>query len=233
MSKKKQPSKSSGTIYVVATPIGNLSDVSPRAIETLRSVDLIACEDTRVTRKLLSALDIKAQTTSLHQHSSCAKEESLVKEVAGGLNLAIVTDAGTPAISDPGAHFLSLAVEAGITIAPIPGPSALTAALSVCGFPTSTFTFVGFPPHKKGRATFFKQIAKRRETVVLYESKHRIIKTLEELPQSRQVMVGRELTKLHETIYRGTTAEVTEALKEDSTKGEFVIVLGPSTNKLL
>lgn len=222
-----------GTLFVVATPIGNLSDISARAIETLKTVDLIACEDTRVTHKLLDHFDVQAKTTSLHQHTSCAKEESLINEIIAGLDVAVVTDAGTPAISDPGSPFVKMAVDAGINIIPIPGASAFTTALSICGFPTNRFTFVGFPPNKKGRNKFFDEIAGIEHTVVLYESKHRILKTLEQLPQHRDIMVARELTKMHETIYRGYAAKIAEQIQQSSDKGEFVIVLAPQSNKLL
>ncbi len=221
-----------GTLYVVATPIGNLSDVSERVLNTLAEVDLIAAEDTRVTRKLLSAFDIQTPTTSLHQHTSCTKERTLIGEILDGTSVAVVSDAGTPGISDPGSHFVSMAMEQGIEVVPIPGPSALVTALSACGFPTNRFTFVGFPPSKKGRTKFFDEVASIKHTVVLYESKHRLTKTLEALPANRQAMIARELTKKHETIYRGTIKELRAELSEGK-KGEFVIVLAPTGDKLL
>ncbi|MBU0531024.1 MAG: 16S rRNA (cytidine(1402)-2'-O)-methyltransferase [Candidatus Uhrbacteria bacterium] len=219
-------------LYIVATPIGNLSDVSERALETLRNVDAILCEDTRVTSKLLSAYGIKKPLESFHQHSD-AKKISKVLDRLETEDLALVTDAGTPGISDPGGVLVVEAVKRfgeDITIVPIPGPSAVMAALSVSGFPADQFVFLGFPPHKKGRQKFFDQLNNINSTIVFYESTHRIEKTLAELEsrlEDRQIMLGRELTKLHESIYRGTTAEVTTKLKSDSMKGEFVIVIAP------
>ncbi len=222
-----------GTLYVVATPIGNLQDFGERAMQTLMQVDLIASEDTRVTRKLLDHFGVKTPTTSLHKHSSCAKEESLIREIAGGTVVAMVTDAGTPAISDPGSKFIEMAVKAGIDVIPIPGASALTTALCVSGFQTRPFTFYGFPPTKKGRTKFFDVVNQTKHTSVLYESKHRIVKTLEAIDPSRSIMLARELTKKHETIYRGTPPSVIQQLEQGSSKGEFVIVIGPKSSKLL
>ncbi len=220
------------TLFIVATPIGNLSDVSARALETLREVDLILCEDTRVTSKLLSFYDIKKPLESFHQHSD-AKKMSKVLDRLDSENLALVTDAGTPGISDPGGVLVQEAVKRfgdELTIVPIPGPSAITTALSICGFPADEFVFLGFPPHKKGRQKFFDRLSEIKSTIVFYESTHRIEKTLTELEnrlEERPIMLGRELTKLHESIYRGTVTEVTAKLKSDSMKGEFVIVIAP------
>lgn len=217
-----------GTLFVVATPIGNLSDVTERAVATLRASDVVCCEDTRVTAKLLAAYDIKLPLLSLHEHSDDATIAKVVALLAQGKQVSYVSDAGTPGVSDPGGKLVAAAASAGICVVPIPGPSAMTAALSVAGFPAEPFVFVGFPPHKKGRNTFFADITARNDAVVLYESTHRIMKTLAALPQERVALVGRELTKLHETLYRGTVAEVTAQLEKTSTKGEFVIVLAPS-----
>lgn len=217
-----------GTLYVVGTPIGNLDDISQRTRDILSRVDLVLCEDTRVTAKLLSHLKIKVPTESLHQHTDEKKFslycDRLKSETA---SMALVSDAGTPNISDPGGKFVAYLAEQGIEIIPIPGPSALTAALSVCGFPADTFTFLGFPPNKKGRNKFFEKLSNIEHTVILYESKYRITKTLEQLPQNRKMMVGRELTKMHETLYRGTASEIIEMLEKSSTKGEFVIIIAP------
>jgi 16S rRNA (cytidine1402-2'-O)-methyltransferase len=221
-----------GTLYVVGTPIGNLNDITDRAKEVLSKADLVLCEDTRVTKKLLSAFDIEAATESLHEHTDDAKLSRLAKDLAKGKSYALVSDAGTPAISDPGGKFVKLAVELGVNVVPIPGASAVTTALSVSGFPANTFTFFGFPPHKKGRKTFFAQMENIASTVVFYESKHRIEKTLDELPQDRAMMVGRELTKMHETLYRGTAPEIKEQILSTSLKGEFVMVLAPKGWKL-
>ncbi|MFH1712388.1 MAG: 16S rRNA (cytidine(1402)-2'-O)-methyltransferase, partial [Patescibacteria group bacterium] len=190
-------------LYVVATPIGNLQDLSERAKEILMGVDLLLCEDTRVTGKLLSVLGSSVSRDSFHQHSTPAKRQAIIDKINSGLSVALVSDAGTPNISDPGGALVADAIKAGIEVIPIPGPSAAITLLSVCGFPADTYTFMGFPPHKKGRQSFFDKIGEVDHTVVIYESKHRIIKTLEQLPDDRLLAVGRELTKLHETIYRG------------------------------
>ncbi len=218
------------TLFVVATPIGNLSDLSERAKATLASVSVVLCEDTRVTGKLLSHVGIKTSMMSYHQHSGNDKTKKALEWLEEGKDLALVTDAGTPGISDPGGKLVEVVVKKGFTIVPIPGPSASIAALSICGFPTDEFLFLGFPPNKKGRQTYFDRLATIESTVVIYESTHRIFKTLEEIGKrtpNRSLVVCRELTKLHETTYRGEAAEVTEALKSTSIKGEFVIVLGP------
>jgi 16S rRNA (cytidine1402-2'-O)-methyltransferase len=217
-----------GTLYVVGTPIGNLSDTTQRARDILSRVDLILCEDTRVTAKLLARLEIQNSTESLHQHTDEKKFIKISDRLKSGENIALVSDAGTPNISDPGGKFVEFLVGQHVDIIPIPGASALTAALSVCGFPADKFTFLGFPPHKKGRNGYFDHLTRIEHTIVLYESKHRIIKTLEQLPQDRKLMVGREITKMHETLYRGTASEIIELLEKSSTKGEFVIVLAPS-----
>lgn len=222
-----------GKFYVVATPIGNLTDLSERAKTTLANVDVILCEDTRVTHKLLSAIGVQKQTFSYHQHSGQDKTRFAIDTLEFGKNLAIVSDAGTPAISDPGGKLVEELVDhfgERLTIIPIPGPCAITSALSIAGFPADEFLFLGFPPHKKGRGAFFSRVGKSLCTVVFYESTHRILKTLDELAQSisdRRIVVCRELTKVHETVYRGTASEVTNALKTGSIKGEFVIVVSP------
>ncbi len=220
------------TLYIVATPIGNLSDVSDRTRAILSSVDLVLCEDTRVTKKLLNAYEITTAVQSLHQHSTSAKHSALIKKLVEGKDLAMVTDAGTPGISDPGGKFIADALEEipDLNVSPIPGPSAVIAALSISGFPTDHFTFLGFPPHKKGRVSFFKELDEIEHTVAFYESTHRIEKAmdaLEEVIPDRKIMVARELTKMYETVYRGTPSEVKEKMSSGSLKGEFVIVLAP------
>ncbi|MBI4438236.1 16S rRNA (cytidine(1402)-2'-O)-methyltransferase [Candidatus Uhrbacteria bacterium] len=221
------------TLFIIATPIGNLSDVSERAKTTLASVDAVLCEDTRVTAKLLSAFAISVPTISYHQHSGEAKTSKIVDLLEGGKNLALVTDAGTPGISDPGGRLIEELVRhfgERLTVTPIPGPCALATALSVAGVPADEFLFLGFPPHKKGRQSFFERIRLTPCTVVFYESTHRILKTLGELTSrmpERPLVVCRELTKLYETIYRGSAAQVTEQLNSTSIKGEFVIVVAP------
>lgn len=219
-------------LYIVATPIGNLSDASDRMKQTLSSVDAILCEDTRVTSKLLAAFGIKKTLIAYHQHSDDRRTREIVERLRQGESLALVTDAGTPGISDPGGKLVEEVLHAlpETTIVPIPGPNAAITALSICGFPTDAFVFLGFPPHKNGRGAFFRRLATIESVVVFYESTHRIMKCLEELEgiKERKIVVCRELTKLHETIYRGTVAEVTEQLKSGSIKGEFVVVLGPT-----
>lgn len=215
-------------LYIVATPIGNRSDITERAKHTLASVDVVLCEDTRVTAKLCSMLEITPTLHTFHEHTDAYKRAQIVTDLVAGKSMALVTDAGTPGISDPGGMLVADAVAAGVQVVPIPGVSAVATALSVCGFPTARFTFVGFPPQKKGRETFFREIGEIPHTVVLYEATHRIEKTLESLGAlGRNLCVCRELTKLHETIYRGTAAEVLAQLAKTSTKGEFVIVVAP------
>ena len=235
-----------GKLFVVATPIGNLKDITMRALKTLQSVDAILCEDTRVTKKLLTHYQISKPTISYHQHSPESKIKEIAKLLEEGKNLALVTDAGTPGISDPGNRLISIilkrdssndkdeiaspryGVARNDTIIPIPGSCAVIAALSISGFPTDKFYFAGFPPHKNKRQKFFKELAEMEETIVFYESTHRIIKTFSELqtflPQ-REIMLARELTKQFETIYRGTAEQVLEKIKKGPSKGEFVVVI--------
>ena len=222
-------SETPGQLFVLATPIGNLGDISARAIQVLSSVDLVLCEDTRVTAKLMAALEIRPSLNSFHEHTDALKRKQFVDMLVAGKNIALVTDAGTPAISDPGSFLVADAVAAGVIVIPIPGPSAAIAALSISGLPIDRFTFVGFPPHKKGRQSFFKGLGAIEHVIVLYESTHRIMKTLEALKElGRSLVVGRELTKLHETIYRGLPAEVMQQIEATSSKGEFVIVIAPA-----
>ncbi len=217
-----------GKLYIVATPIGNLGDITLRAIETLKSVDFILCEDTRVTKKLLDHYQITVKTISYHQHSDFKKIKEIMNLLNEGKNLALVTDAGTPGISDPGNMLISDLLKNHINqIIPIPGPSAIVTALSVSGFPTDKFLFLGFPPHKNKRQKFFKEAVAYDFTVAFYESGHRIMKCLKELKEyldpKKQLLVGRELTKQFETIYRGTIDEIMEQMKEE--RGEFVVII--------
>ena len=220
-----------GTLYIVATPIGNLEDLTLRAREVLSGVDAVLCEDTRVTMNLLSAIDSKVKTFTLHQHTEESKINTIVQKLLLGESMAFVSDAGTPNVSDPGGKLVQLAIAVGIKVVPIPGVSAVTTALSVCGFPADHFTFLGFPPHKKGRNTYFDEVAKIEHTIVLYESKHRIEKTLAQLPTGRLLCVGREMTKMFEAFYRGTPAQILEQIQASSSKGEFVIIVAPSNWK--
>lgn len=222
-----------GKLYIVATPIGNLGDITFRAVETLKSVDFVLCEDTRVTKNLLDRYEISRPLISYHHHSDAKKVKEIIGLLENGKNLALVTDAGTPGISDPGNLLISAVIARSVatTQSPhdsvIPGPSALTAALSISGFPTDKFLFLGFPPHKNKRQKFFKELAAAKHTVVFYESGHRILKCLQELKEildpNQQIVVCRELTKKFETIYRGTAADLTEKMQDD--RGEFVIVI--------
>jgi 16S rRNA (cytidine1402-2'-O)-methyltransferase len=223
-----------GTLYVVATPIGNLTDISQRALETLRSVDLVLAEDTRVTKKLLNHYDIKLPTLSYHQHSSEKKKFEILNHLLQGKNLALVTDAGTPGISDPGNELIDfLSHKVGdtqkIKAVPLPGPSALTATLSICGFNVNRFIFVGFLPKKK-RQKLFSQVKESKLALIFFDSPKRILKTLDVLIEffgpDHRVFVVRELTKLHETHYRGSLSEVRDQLnQEGSIKGEIVVVV--------
>lgn len=224
------------TLYVVATPIGNLADCSPRAIEILSEATLVIAEDTRTTGQLLKLLNVegKKQFLSSHAQSSAQSMEKTLEACAEHEVIALVTDAGTPAISDPGSFFIShyrtLYPEA--SVVPVPGPSAAIAALSVSGFPASHFEFLGFIPHKKGRQTLFRSLGEKDHTVVLYESPHRILKTLEALAEAigeRQIMIGREMTKAFEEYPVGTAATLLQYYTEhgDKVRGEFVIVISP------
>lgn len=220
------------SLFIIATPIGNLSDLTPRAAETLRVVDAVICEDTRVTARILQHLEIKKPMIAINQHASDARITEALNLLREGKSLALTTDAGTPGISDPGGKFVEAALRVlpELEIIPIPGACAAIAALSISGFPADKFLFLGFPPHKNGRKAYFAKIAATEETVCFYESTHRILKTLDELGAvvgDRKIVVCRELTKLHETTYRGTAGEVTSRLKKSSIKGEFVIILCP------
>lgn len=218
-----------GNLFIVATPIGNLGDITLRAIETLKSVDILLCEDTRETQKLLEHFNIKQTTLSYHHHSDERKMKEIQNLLAEGKNIALVTDAGTPGISDPGNLLISTLVKriSGLQIIPIPGASAAVAALSISGFPTDKFIFLGFPPHKNKRQKYFKEVAEQEVTTVFFESGHRILKCLTELKEvldpKREVVVCRELTKKFETIYRGTSQDLLENMKDD--RGEFVVVV--------
>lgn len=217
-----------GKLYIVATPIGNLADLSPRALDTLKWVDLILCEDTRVTKNLLTHFKIVKQLISYHHHSDAKKIREILHLLREGKNLALVTDAGTPGISDPGNILIAELIRSGVeNIIPIPGPNAAIAALSISGFPTDRFSFLGFPPHKNKRQKYFKELAKLDITVVFYESGHRIKKCLielkENLNENRKIVICRELTKKFETVYRGTISEICNSLIDD--RGEFVIVI--------
>lgn len=219
--------------YVIATPIGNLEDITLRAIETLKNVDLILCEDTRQTRKLLEKYNIKNETMSYHAQSKLAKVDKILEFLKEGKNLALVSDAGTPGISDPGAMLVAQIkenLEESVDVVPIPGASAVIAALSASGLPIHEFTFLGFLPHKKGRETLFKEIAEAKRTFVFYESPHRILKTLESLNKfcpEKKVCIAREITKIYEEFKTGTAEELLEYLNQNPVKqkGEFTVIV--------
>lgn len=247
-------------LYIVATPIGNLEDITLRALRILREVDFVLCEDTRVTAKLLSNYDIHTKTISYHQHSKFSKTDYILSLLGEGKDLALVTDAGTPGISDPGGILVQAVIERfddEVKVESIPGPSAVVAALSISGIPTDKFVFMGFPPHKKGRMTFIHNIFDSVYPVVVYESKHRILKFLRELQatndqiemenekidsgqkykkgeeKKKKIMVSsivvcRELSKMHETVYRGEISKIYEKIESSAQdqKGEFVVIVG-------
>lgn len=222
------------SLFIVATPIGNLEDITLRALRVLREVDFILCEDTRVTTKLLSHFGIKKELISYHQHSKLQKVEQIIDLLRQGKQIALVSDAGTPGISDPGNQLVKEVSESlpEVSIIPIPGVSALGALSSVSGLPMDKFVFLGFPPVKKGRKKFFEKVVESEYPVIFYESPYRIIKSLKELQSlyakyrilHTKVVIGRELTKKFETVYRGNISEVIETLKE--IKGEFVVIVG-------
>ena len=224
----------SGKLYIVATPIGNLGDITLRALRILREVDLILCEDTRVTKKLLDRYEMKKPLLSYHHHSKLSRVEKIIEHLENGKNLALVSDAGTPGVSDPGNELVDRIthnVERSIVkIIPIPGASAITAIASVAGINMSKFVFMGYPPHKKGRETFFREVAEAKYPVVYFESPHRFLKNLELLEKMKpdaKLVVGRELTKMFEEIAKGSVSEILEYYKNngDKVKGEFVIII--------
>jgi 16S rRNA (cytidine1402-2'-O)-methyltransferase len=222
-----------GTLYLVATPIGNLEDITARALRTLREVDLVAAEDTRHTRRLLDHFGIAAKLVSLFEHNERSRSGMLVERLLGGESVAIVTDAGSPGIADPGYPVVRAAVAEGIRVESIPGPSAVVAALQVSGLPTDAFAFVGFLPVKPGaRRRALEEFHERRETIVAFESPHRIDRCLADLEAvwgERPMALVRELTKLHEQVLRGSAREVRAALRDDQKRGEMVLVLGGRT----
>jgi 16S rRNA (cytidine1402-2'-O)-methyltransferase len=220
-----------GRLFVVATPLGHLEDISPRAISTLKAAGVIAAEDTRVTKKLLNHYGIDTPVVSFHHHSSRPALQSIISQLTSGKDVAVVTDAGTPGISDPGGLLVAAAYDAGITVIALPGPSAVTTALSVSGLPTDRFNFLGFLPHKKGRETMFHQIAESQVTSIFFESPHRIMKTLtslgEVLANDRVVVICRELSKMYEEVVRGSAEYVSNVFTDNPGKvrGEFVVVV--------
>jgi len=228
--------ESKPTLYIVATPIGNLEDITLRALRILGEVDYVLCEDTRTTQVLLNKYNIKTKTMSYHAHSTLNKESVIINLLKNGKNLALVSDAGTPCISDPGVMLVSHAKkELGeeIRVVPIPGPSALVTALSASGVSSAEFVFLGFLPHKKGRETLFREISHSKKVVVFYESTHRIMKTLSSLHEHApefKVLICRELTKQFEQFVGGTPSEILQyfTINEDKQRGEFVVIVEPN-----
>lgn len=219
---------SRGTLYIVSTPIGNLEDITLRALRILKEVDLIACEDTRHTRILTARHDIQTALTSYFQYNKIHKADSLLKKLKEGLNIALISDAGTPGISDPGAHIIKLAIENGVKVVPIPGPTALIAALVVSGKPTHKFVFEGFLSNKSSqRRKRLKELSGEKRTIILYESPHRIQKTLADILEifgDVQLVVAREVTKKFEEIRREKASALVEHFTTTKPRGEFIVI---------
>ncbi len=228
----------SGALYIVATPIGNLGDITYRAVEVLRNVNAVACEDTRQTRKLLDHYGIQKPTVSYHEHNEAERTAELAARLEAGETIALVSDAGMPLVSDPGYRLVKAAIEAGIEVHPIPGASAALTALAAAGLPTDAFHFAGFLPPKPGqRVKALEALAEETATLIFYEAPHRILESLEAIGQvmgPRPVVVARELTKLHEEFLRGTAEEIRAALAgRDAVKGEFTILIGKADRLLV
>jgi 16S rRNA (cytidine1402-2'-O)-methyltransferase len=224
-----------GTLYIVSTPIGNREDITLRALRILKEADLIAAEDTRHTGLLLRHFGIQTPLTSYFEGNELRKKEFILSKLKQGHSIALVSDAGTPGISDPGFRLIQTAIENQISIIPIPGPSALIAALSVSGLPTDAFLFKGFLPHKsKKRKDLLKQLEEARETLVLYESPHRISETLNDIFETlgdREMVLARELTKVYEEVLRGKVSEIKKQIGARNLKGEITLVISGKTRK--
>lgn len=219
----------SGTLYVVGTPIGNLNDFSPRALETLESVDFIAAEDTRVTLKLLNRFEVKKPLISYHEHNRFEKGNVIVDRILAGENCALVTDAGMPAISDPGEELVLQCHLAGVPVVSVPGPSALITALAISGMPSGRFTFEGFlSMNKKSRKDHLEELKNERRTMIFYEAPHKLLATLKDMQATfgnREIALVRELTKIHEEVFRTTLVDAIAHYEETPPKGEFVLIL--------
>jgi 16S rRNA (cytidine1402-2'-O)-methyltransferase len=224
-----------GTLYIVSTPIGNLEDITLRAIRVLKEVELIAAEDTRHTKHLLDRYQIQTQLTSYHDHNKEEKAPVLVARLLEGKSVALVSDAGTPGISDPGYFLINLAADQQVPVVPIPGATAAIAALSVSGLPTDSFVFEGFLPAKHGaRLKRLQKLLKEERTIIFYEAPHKIMKTLEDITEvfgDRRAVITRELTKIHEETIRGTLSEILKHLREGTVKGEFTVVVHGATTE--
>ena len=217
-----------GTLYIVSTPIGNLKDATYRSLELLSDVDLIAAEDTRRTGVLLKHYEIKTPLTSFNSYNQAKKSDRLIARLKEGHNLALVSDAGTPGVSDPLYHLVRAALAEYVSVVSLPGPSAVLAALTISGLPVNRFVFEGFLPRKKGRKKLIEDLAQEKRTIVLFESPHRIAKTLNELYQAmgdRKAVLARELTKIHEEVIRGTLEDLAIVAEEQKLKGEITLVI--------
>ena len=225
------PTHRKGCLYLVATPIGNLEDITVRALRLLGEVDLIACEDTRHTAKLLQHYGINKPTLSYHEHNEASRAAQLVQRLAGGAHVALVSDAGMPVISDPGYRLISLCLEKQIPVIPVPGPSAVIAALAASGLPVAEFLFVGFLPSRAtARRKMLEKLAREDRTLVLYEAPHRLVDTLSDALESlgrRRAVVAREMTKIHEEFLRGDLAELLLRLQQQPVRGEITLLIAP------
>jgi 16S rRNA (cytidine1402-2'-O)-methyltransferase len=219
----------SGTLFVVATPLGNLDDLSPRALRTLRSVAAVACEDTRRTSRLLARHDVKVATLSCHRFNERSRLETVLRRLHAGDDVALVSDGGTPAISDPGARLVRAALDEGLRVCPLPGPSAVATLLSASGLPADRYVFEGFLPHRAGeRRRRLRALREESRTIVLFETPHRLLAALDDIEEvlgPRRVVLGRELTKLHETILCGTARELRQLLESEPARGEITLAL--------
>lgn len=226
---EKEKGNMAGMLYLCATPIGNLQDMTPRVVDTLKQVDIIAAEDTRNSRKLLAAFDIHTPMTSYHEYNKVEKAEQLIVRLQEGKNIALITDAGTPAISDPGEVLVRMCQEAGIAVTSLPGPAACITALTLSGLSTRRFCFEGFlPTDKKERKEILKELQEETRTIILYEAPHRLVKTLAELSEAlgnRKITLCRELTKKFETILPTTLTAALQKYEEEEPRGEYVLVL--------
>lgn len=232
-----QPPELAPGLYLVATPIGNLEDITMRAIRVLKQVDLIACEDTRQTQKLLNHYEIEKPTISYHQHNEASRAAELIEKLTAGGRIAVVSDAGTPGINDPGFRLVALAIERDIPVIPIPGPAAFVSALVASGLPVVSFAFRGFlPPKSSARRRELEQIRQSQQIEIFYEAPHRIRETLEDMASAfgpeRRVVIARELTKIHEEFLRGAAADLlAQVLGRGELKGEIVLLIGPASGE--
>ena len=234
MGKTKGSAEEIGTLYIISTPIGNLKDATHRSLELLSDVDWIAAEDTRRTGVLLKYYDIKTPLSSFNSYNQVKKSDRFIARIKMGHNLALVSDAGTPGVSDPLYYLVKAALDERVPVVSIPGPSAVLAALTVSGLPINRFAFEGFLPRKKGRKKLIEELAQEKRTIVLFESPHRIVKTLNELYQvmgERKAVLARELTKIHEEVLRGTLGELAIKAEEQKLKGEITLVISGAPKK--